>query len=50
MNARLSLAGPSSIHILAYGMRKESRFIFLYRYAVVPTPCFEWTVLLFEIY
>lgn len=50
VNARLSLAGPSSIQILAYGVRKESAFIFLYRYAFVPTPCFEWTVLLLEIY
>ena len=50
MDSRLPLVGPSSIQILVYGVRKELRFIFLYRYAVVPTPCFKWTVLLFEIY
>ena len=50
VDSRLSLVGPSSNQILVYGVRKELRFIFLYRYAVVPTPCFKWTVLLFEIY
>ena len=40
MDTRLSLVGPSSIQIFVYRVRKGLRFIFLYRYAVVPTPWF----------